>query len=311
MGSPTLLVTGSDGLIGRYVVRMLSESHSVIAASRQGLTFQRKNVRSVNINLQNAHEVERLIDIQPDVIIHLAAALPFGANDISAITTNKSIDLNIFNLAKAVNAGVVFCSSVSVYGGQSEPWVEYFQLNPESSYALEKLRSEELFSNLSSGAMSLRISSPYGATHPFRKGVLYHFARESLAGRRLTIYDGGGRTQDFVHALDVARAVYRVVESWGKFTGLRSRGVLNIASGEPVSMLELGLLTLKLTGNSNPLVCMDAAEGEEHYRSHVSIAKAASTINWKPLIDLNCGLAHFLRTLEDKNEDWFAVRCAR
>ena len=311
MNPPILLVTGSDGLIGRYVVRMLSESYHVVAASRQGLTFEQKNVKAVNVNLQNTQEVQRLIDIQPDVIVHLAAALPFGANDDAVITTNKSIDLNIFNLAKAANAGVVFCSSVSVYGGQAGPWVESLPLNPTSNYALAKLRSEELFSSLGSGAMSLRISSPYGATHPSRKGVFYHFARESLAERRLTIYGGGSRTQDFVHALDVAHSVDSVVESWSKHTGLASRGVLNVASGNPVSMSELALLVLNLTGNPNPLEYADNHGIDERYRSHVSIAKAARYINWKPLISLNCGLAHFLRTLEDKNEDWFAVRCAR
>jgi UDP-glucose 4-epimerase len=311
MDSPTLLITGSDGLIGRYVVQLLSESYCVIAASRQGLIFPQRNVRSIKVNLQNSHEVRRLIDIRPDVIIHLAAVLPFGANDDSTITSNKLIDLNIANLAKAVNAGVVFCSSVSVYEGQPGPWVEYLPLNPDSRYALAKLGSEELFSDLSSGAMSLRISSPYGATHPSRKGVLYHFAREALAGRRLKIYNGGSRTQDFVHALDVAHAVYSIVKSWGKLTGLTDRGVLNIASGNPVSMIELGLLVLKLTGNSNPLVYVDTEGGEEWYRSHVSIAKAAETINWRPLISLDCGLIHLLRTLEDQNEDWFAVRCAR
>ena len=310
MDLPTLLITGSDGLVGRYAVRMLSESYRVVATSRQGVAFDQKNVSIVNVDLQNAHEVQRLISIQPDVIVHLAAALPFNANDDAVVATNKSIDLNIFNLAKAANSGVVFCSTVSVYGGQAGPWVESLPLNPASNYALAKLRSEDLFSRLGSGAMSLRISSPYGATHPSRNGVLYHFARESLAGRRLTIYGGGSRTQDFVHALDIAHSVNRVVESWSKRTGLASRGVLNVASGNPISMSELSLLILSLTDNPKPLVYADD-EGDERYRSHVSITKAARLINWKPLISLKCGLAHFLRTLEDKNEDWFAIRCAR
>ncbi len=311
MDSPTLLITGADGLIGRYAVRVLSKSYRVVAASRQGLTFEQKEVGTVNVNLQDAHEVRRLIDLRPDVIVHLAAALPFGLNDEAAAATNKSIDLNIFNLAEAANAGVVFCSSVSVYEGQAGPWLESLLLNPDSKYALEKLRSEALFSGLVAGAMSLRISSPYGATHSPRKGVLYHFARESLAGRQLMIYGDGSRTQDFVHALDVAYSVARVVESWSKEGGMSSRGVLNVASGNPVSMSELALCLLSLTGNPNPLAYADVDESEERYRSHVSIAKAAILINWTPLISLNCGLAHFLRTLEEKNEDWFAVRCAR
>jgi UDP-glucose 4-epimerase len=311
MDSPTLLITGSDGLVGRYVVRALSESYRVVANARKGVGLGPKNIITVNINLQNSHEVQRLIDIKPDVIVHLAAALPNGTNDDAVVATNESIDLNIFNLAKAVNAGVVFCSSVSVYEGKAGPWVESLPLNPASNYALAKLRSEELFSGLGSGAMSLRISSPYGATHPSRKGVLYHFARESLAGRRLTIYGGGRRTQDFVHALDVAHSVNRVVESWSKLSGLATRGVLNVASGNPASMSELALLVLKLADNPNPLEYVDGDESDERYRSHVSIAKAATLINWKPFIPLSCGLAHFLRTLEDKNEDWFAVRCSR
>lgn len=311
MDSPTLLVTGSDGLVGRYVVRMLSESYRVIVTSRRGVAFGQKGLNTINVNLQNADEVRRLVDIRPDVIIHLAAALPTGINDDAISVANKAIDLNIFSLAKLVNASVVFCSSVSVYEGQAGPWVESLPLNPTSSYALSKLQSEELFSRLDSGAVSLRISSPYGATHLLRKGVLYHFAREASAGRQLTIYGDGNRTQDFVHALDVAYSVNRVIGSWSKHTRLALRGVLNVASGNPIAMSELALLVLNLTGNSNPLVYEAGDADQERYRSHVSIANAASFINWKPLISLSCGLNHYLRVLKGKNEDWFSVRCSR
>lgn len=309
--SPTILVTGSDGLVGSYVVRMLSESYRVVTTSRRELAFGQKSQNTITLNLQSANEVRQLVNIQPDIIIHLAAMLPTGTNDDAVIATNKLIDLNIFNLAKLVNASVVFCSSVSVYEGQSGPWLESLPINPTSKYAMSKLESEALFSSLDSGALSLRISSPYGAVHHLRKGVLYQFARDSLAKKRLTIYGDGNRTQDFVHALDVAHFIKGVVENWSKSNGLVTRGVLNVASGSPVSMSELALLILHLTENPKPLFYGDGDEDKECYRSHVSIDNAATLMNWKPLISLKCGLNNLLRVLEGKNEDWFAVRCAR
>ena len=191
MESPLILVTGADGLVGRYVTRLLSQFHRVVAISRHGAFTREDGIHSINVDLGVALEVQRIADIRPDLIVHLAAALPVGPNDAAVASVNQLIDLHIFNLAKIADASVVFCSSVSVYENQPGPWLESLPLNPASAYALSKLQSERLFSDLAAGSASLRISSPYGATHLWRSGVLFHFARLSVAGKQLTICGDG------------------------------------------------------------------------------------------------------------------------
>ncbi|ABR91667.1 UDP-glucose 4-epimerase [Janthinobacterium sp. Marseille] len=313
MSLPRVLITGVDGLIGKYTVRLLSSFFPVLAVSRrmQVAVATGNEVSHAHTDLLDSEEVGKLRDFRADVIVHLAASIPSSFEDEQVAMTNQSIDANIFNLAKESGASVIFCSSVSVYENRQGPWSESMTLAPCSIYARSKLDSEKLFSTLESGALSIRIASPYGVVEPIRKGVLFHFLREAVAGRALTLHGEGLRTQDFIHARDIANAILKIVRFWNKDTGLAKRGVLNIASGAPVSMIELAQLVLKVTNSSSPLHFVGGEEGGDDYRSAISIEQSAHLIDWKPEITLLDGVTHLLKSFEGKNEDWFIVGRAR
>lgn len=311
MSLPRVLITGADGLIGKYTVRLLSSFFTVLAVSRRAKEVVENGVSHACSDLSNPDAVDKLFAFRADVIVHLAAAIPQSLDDEHVALTNQLIDTNLFNLAKASGASVVFCSSVSVYEGRPGPWIESMTLSPASAYARSKLLSEQLFSELNSGALSIRIGSPYGVCDSMRKGVLFHFVREALAGHALRLYGKGARTQDFVHAIDISNAILKVVQSWGAGKGLAQRGALNIASGSPISMRELAKLVLQAADNTNPLLFVEGQNDEDSYRSCISIAHSSHLIGWKPEISLADGVNHLMRSLEGKNEDWFVIGRSR
>jgi nucleoside-diphosphate-sugar epimerase len=311
MSLPRVLITGADGLIGKYAVRLLSSFFTVLAVSRREKATFENGVSHARTDLSNPDAVNRLLAFHADVIVHLAAAIPQSLDDEQVALANQLIDTNLFNLANASGASVIFCSSVSVYENLPGPWIESMTLSPSSTYGRSKLMSEQLFSGLDAGALSIRIGSPYGVCDPMRKGVLFHFAREALAGRSLRLYGHGARTQDFVHALDISNAILKIVQSWEAGKGLAQSGPLNVASGVPVSMRELAHLVLQEAGNFHPLSFVDEQNDEDSYRSYISIAQSSHLIGWKPEVSLADGVNHLLRSLEGKNEDWFVVRRSR
>lgn len=117
---------------------------------------------------------EILIDYSPDVVIHLAASVPYNSDNIGKANSHEIVRDNLLsfvNVAKfSVLKGVrkiVFISSTDVYPILNEEVItEDTQVNPGNFYGCSKLACERIgfaFSNLSDLSLSiLRLGPVYG-----------------------------------------------------------------------------------------------------------------------------------------------------
>ena len=109
-----ILVTGGNGLLGRYVVNALEGEHDIAIADRKG-----DDPRQVHgpVDVLDLQAIQNYVTGQ-DTIVHLAAidaAVPAAPKDY--FQTNVMAAWNI--LHAGYEAGVrqfVLCSSASVYG---------------------------------------------------------------------------------------------------------------------------------------------------------------------------------------------------
>lgn len=78
----TVLVTGSDGFIGRHLVPYLAaQGYNVIAASRRVLNFDSPNVTAASIpDLSSPFDWQPLLK-QCDAVVHLAGIAHSSAED--------------------------------------------------------------------------------------------------------------------------------------------------------------------------------------------------------------------------------------
>lgn len=126
--------------------------------------------------------------------------------------------------------------------GASLRWApidEDARLDPRNVYAATKLQTEQLalIYGREAGApvCALRYHNVYGPRMPRDTpyaGVASIFRSALEAGRPPQVLEDGGQMRDFVHVHDVARANVAALAS-------RWSGSLNVASGEPHSVLEL------------------------------------------------------------------------
>ncbi len=154
-------------------------------------------------------------------------------------------------------------------------------------------------------ATTLRISSPYSASDVNRLGVLYHFAREAVAGRPLIVTGKGERAQDFVHGTDIGRAVVAVLHHWQVKPAAARTETFNIAAGHPISMTELAGLVLRCCGSGD--LVHDGVEDEPPYRAELSVARAKAILQWQPQVDLSAGLEQLMRHMRGSHEDWLSI----
>lgn len=143
-----ILVTGSAGMIGGYVVKgLIEKGHNVIGVDRRTSDVQLEGLIQVVLDLSSKEDVLRLFDEHKiDRAIHLAAlAHTVGVKDTSWEAFKKvNVDCaeNLFEACATHDIPVLFISTVDAIGmvkGVIEPDTE---LNPISNYGKSKAMAE-------------------------------------------------------------------------------------------------------------------------------------------------------------------------
>jgi UDP-glucose 4-epimerase len=305
-----VLITGAGGFLGGHVVRNLArEGHHVACVlSHRSNSEEKKNDDTLFLDLTQAGAIENSIRDPPEVVIHLAAAIPtsyLGASAEQAAETNQRIDENVFSACTALGAGIVYASSTSVYGiGHGELKTEDGSTDPIGPYAIAKLKSEELgarlFSNNGLRFAALRINAPYGAGQP-TKTVMSIFIERAIRGLPLTYHGTGSRQQDFTYVEDVAAALIKAAE-------LSANGTYNISGGQPVSMRELAELIIAcVPGSESHAGPSGESDPQEGATALYSLERARTELGWQPRVSLSDGIRRAWDLTKEGDENRIAL----
>lgn len=143
-----VLVTGSAGMIGGYVVKgLLEKGHTVIGVDRIARDTKVQGFNQIILDLSSKEGIMQLFDDKSiDRVIHLAAlAHTKGVADVSWEAFKKiNVDCaeNIFEACAKHNVPILFISTVDAIGmvkGEITPETE---LNPISNYGKSKAMAE-------------------------------------------------------------------------------------------------------------------------------------------------------------------------
>lgn len=253
----TVLVTGVAGFIGRYVARHFS---------RQGWqVIGTDNSQPENAPLADLSKYQRLQlptpefdsllqTYKPDALIHCAgrASIALSVSDPAPdFYSNTVLTFNILDSLRlnAPTCKFIFLSSAAVYGNPSQlPISETHSTLPISPYGFHKLQSEQLcleFAKIySQPTASVRIFSAYGAG--LRRQVMWDICQKAISQKNLNLQGTGNESRDFVHALDIARAVDIICDRAPMFGE-----VYNLGSGREVSIFELANIVLRALDNDS------------------------------------------------------------
>jgi len=200
---------------------------------------------------------------------------------------------NIFKLANENKFKVVYASSSSVYGHKLEtPITEDAERNPISPYGKTKLEDEylvEKYSKLNTEIIGLRYFNIFGKGQTIEyAGVITKFLDRINEGKSPIIFGDGSQIRDFIHVSDVAKANLMAMNS--KSSNL----IVNIGTGNAISILELANMIINTSGLKIDPVFMEALEGDIE-KSLADISQAKKHFNWEPKIELQDWLKEILK----------------
>jgi GDP-4-dehydro-6-deoxy-D-mannose reductase len=251
----TVLVTGADGFVGRWVVRaLLGAGWEVLGAVQPGPArpdglsdAEHRAVRWLPLELADLPSVRALAAQRCDAVVHLAAVAsgsdalrdPGLAWAVNAGGTARLLgELGRRRAAGECDPTVLCCSTAEVYGrGATGPLAETAPPAPCSPYAASKLGAE-LAARETQSRTGLRvvISRAFPHTGPGQdeRFVVPAFARRLRGARR------AGAQVVKVGNLEPVRDLLDVRDVAAAYVALLERGapgeVYNVASGQGRSL---------------------------------------------------------------------------
>lgn len=296
-----VLVLGGAGFLGMNLCRRLVEAGaSVTATSTRASAATPPGVRHVRWDAADADGVRPLV-ADADVVFSM-----FGRSGAVRSVREPAADLAIngaghLAVLEAVRrerpvAKVVFPGSRLSYGRVSEvPVSESHPMEPLDVYAVHKLAGEryhQIYHRVHGLRTTvLRITNPYGPGQPADRreyGVVNAMVQRALAGGTLTIFGDGRQLRDVVYIDDVTEALLAAAA-----TRATDGEVYNLGSGVGVPLVDVARAIVRLAGRGRvehgpwpPL-----AELVETGDFVADVAKLGKTIDWRPRVTLDEGLA--------------------
>lgn len=295
-----VLVTGATGFIGGHLVPRLVERGCDVYSLERYVTGryvlgQRREVKTVFGDLKEYFAVKRIVqEVQPDVVIHLAAVSPVAYSydhPHEVIETNL---LGTVNLAESCLREVpdfkqfLFASTSETYGNGPTPKTEETPQNPNSPYAVSKFASEKYLLYMrdaySFPVTILRNFNTYGRkdnTHFVVERTIVQMLQE----KNITLGDPTP-VRDFQYVDNHVNSFLTCLDMQ------EAKGeIFNFCTGRSISIKQLTELIGELIGfngeiiwNTIPARPLDIKELVGDY------SKAKRLLGWEPKVTLEEGL---------------------
>jgi UDP-glucose 4-epimerase len=237
-----ILITGANGLLGRYVVELLSKKHNVYAIVRDKnkLNFDlNKNIKLLEVDLSS-------IDVKSlpkniDAVYYLAQSnrfreFPDGIDDMLFINVVAPNILSKWAVKNKIKK-FIYASSGGVYANSNKPVKEFFDINANEKlgfYLNSKLSAEMLLKNYASMFETFVILRPffmYGLGQ--NETMLIPRLIDNIKNRKkIILNDESGIKINPIYISDAANAVANILT-------LNGECIVNIAGDETVSLKKL------------------------------------------------------------------------
>lgn len=269
------IITGQDGLIGRYLKRELDKEHECVMQVDQRSGFNILNLRGVNLN-QNTQKTDMLIHTAAQCKINEAVDKP----DLPHINNcNGTHEVLEFCRANKIPKMINFSSS-RVLSPEENPYTASKKYGENLVKAYHDCYGLEY--------ITVRPSTVYGPVHDITSRLITTWCENALKGKELKIYGDKNKTLDFTYVTDFVTGIKLLIDNWDK----AKNQSYNISGEEEVNLLDLACFIIKKTKFKSTLG-LYSAETAQPQQVKVDISKMKA-LGFKPKIKIEEGVRRVL-----------------
>ncbi|MBS3061271.1 MAG: NAD(P)-dependent oxidoreductase [Candidatus Diapherotrites archaeon] len=271
-----ILVTGSNGLVGSEVAKLLRQ----------------KNIEVIEYAIQNKDDISDEEKLKKktsrcDAVIHLAAILDENASHETLWKTNVDGTKNVLEACAANRVPrLLFASTVGVYGSQSGSKTEETPVQPETEYEKSKTEAEKL-------VVSYQELVPYTI---LRSALVigpntYWQQIVSIVKKNIPLIGTGANTWQTIYYKDLANAIVFFL-----FLDTAENETILVASEEKPRLIEIVETLRSQLGLQNPAPTVSEFVG----KIMATLLGIWFAIQGKPNI---LSESHIKRLLRERNYD--------
>lgn len=326
----SILITGAAGFIGsnvlRYFWKLYPNTHFHVL---DALTYA-GDIKNIDDAIRDSDRFtfwygdirnERLVDkiiSQSEIILHFAAETHVTRSiydDINFFDTDvlgtQVISNAVLRHRKTVKR-FVHISTSEVYGTAiSETMDEEHPLQPQSPYAAAKTGADRLvYSYYHTHKIPSVIVRPFNAFGPNQhlEKLIPRFITSVLLKEPMTIHGDGSSSRDFVHVIDIARALDMIVQAPSQDV---EGEVFNVGTKKATSILEIAKLIEKLMLENGKYkmeftkYTLNVDDRPGQVNKHIcNYDKIKKRLGWEPSISLVGGMQDIIDWYVN-NKDWW------
>ena len=294
------LVLGAHGFIGaRIVAEFAAAGYAVTGLDRSPASPRDDEAlgsrRHEQMSLPSPRLPALLAELRPTVVVNaagpasVAGSLADPPGDFHGSVGGLLGVLDAVRKARTASR-VVTVSSAAVYGNPALlPVREDAPLLPMSPYGFHKEIAEtlllEYYDTFGVASCAARVFSAYGPG--LRRQLLWDVCRKALSGPVVELSGTGEETRDFLHVVDVARAIRLLAER----ARMRAEAY-NVASGTETSVADLARRLVAHVSPSAVVEFSGVQRPGDPLRWQADIS-AIARLGFVPSVSLDQGLAEY------------------
>lgn len=272
--------------IGRNPLR--SSPFSLDIQNRDRFTYYTRHI---------TYEFDLLIELldqeKPEIIINFAAQ---GEGAVSWKNSWRFFETNTVALSKLCETLMsrswverfIHIGTSEMYGSVTKPADELSEIKPSSPYAASKVAFDlyllSVFKNLSFPMNIIRPSNSYCPGQLLHR-VIPKTVMFGLTGKKIPLHGGGKAEKSYIHARDLAKAIYLVS------VNAPLGEIYNAGPNNPISILEIvKKIANVLQKDFNDLCVVTEDRLGQDSKYWLDSKKIFEHVGWYPEIDLDTGL---------------------
>lgn len=236
----TILITGSNGLLGQKLVKLIVESNEFkLVATGRGenrLSLYKDKYTYISLDITSKEAVdEAFTKYKPDVVIHGAAMTNVDQcelNKTECWKQNVEATQNIASSSAKIGAFLVHVSTDFIFEGNKGPLTEEEKPYPVSFYGYSKLVAEEIVQKTENLKYAIaRTVLVYGIAEDMSRTNIILWVKKSLEDKKqIQVVDDQWRTPTL--AEDLAQGCYLIAKK-------EAKGVFNISGKDFLNPLQM------------------------------------------------------------------------
>lgn len=332
-----IVVIGGTGFVGvnlsiflkekNFMVYVLDSFYKKIGLRNQISKLEKEEIKIIECDIVNEQKLEKiLLEINPDVIVNLAAQVSFKIsveNPILDFEVNLLGSLNILEIIRKhlINCKYILASTNQVYGELKH----HALIEKETRYDFKNLRNgiseDEKLDFLSPYGCSKGAADQYALDYArvynldtcvLRLGGIYgenqyaiedhgwvsYISKMVLDNKSFNRFGNGKQVRDILYVSDICQAFYLAI-----IHDLSSKErCYNIGGGKKnsISVLELLKRLERITGNKEKSI-LNPMRKADKIVSYLNITLAKQNLGWEPIISIDVGISKLISWLKTVN----------